>query len=112
MYTGTLLHVDPEGTDAFNAVLVGHKWWVLLPKDIYEFDNELSCDEKCSDVAKIGRENLQSEFDLDVSNLIWLKHILPQIRYHQIFSSLFTIFYIDHGQFETITSFIYIRNMV
>ena len=96
MYTGTLLHVDPEGTDAFNAVLVGHKWWVVLPKDIYEFDNELSCDEKCSDVAKIGRENLQSEFDLDVSNLIWLKHILPQIRYHQIFSSLFTIFYIDN----------------
>ena len=44
MYTGTLLHVDPQGTDAFNAVLVGHKWWVVLPKDIYEFDNELSCE--------------------------------------------------------------------
>ena len=82
MSSGTLLHVDPKGTDAFNALFVGHKWWVVLPKDIYEFDDELSCDEKCSDVATNGQENTQSEVDLDVSIVIWLKHILPQIRQH------------------------------
>ena len=80
MSSGTLLHVDPAGTDAFNALFVGHKWWVVLPKDIYEFDDELSCDEKCSDVVTNEQENTQSEVDLDVSNVIWLKHILPQIR--------------------------------
>ena len=80
MSSGALLHVDPEGSDAFNALFVGHKWWVLLPKDIYEFDDELSCDEKCSYVATNGHDNTQDEVDLDVSNVIWLKHILPQIR--------------------------------
>ena len=78
MSSGAKLHVDPEGSDAFNALFVGHKWWVVLPIDIYEFDDELSCDEKCSGVATNG----QSEVDLDVSIVIWLKHILPQIRQH------------------------------
>ena len=82
MSSGALLYVDPEGSDAFNALFVGHKWWVALPIDIYEFDDELSCDEKCLGVATNGQENTQSEVDLDVSIVIWLKHILPQIRQH------------------------------
>ena len=34
------MHVDPEYTDAFNALISGEKWWVSLPKDLYEFKND------------------------------------------------------------------------
>ena len=43
------MHVDPLSTDAFNALFRGHKWWVYLPSDLYEFEEELTCDESCSD---------------------------------------------------------------
>ena len=46
------MHIDPEVTDAFNALFSGHKWWVHLPKDVYEFNEELTCDPSCSDFVK------------------------------------------------------------
>ena len=80
---GTHMHVDPLSTDAFNALFRGHKWWVYLPSDIYEFDDELTCDQACSDfdnhydfyqpIVKESLINVQN-------NALWFSHILPQIR--------------------------------
>lgn len=68
------MHVDPLSTDAFNALFRGHKWWVYLPGDVYEFDEELTCDLTCSDYNKYeGLENMKK-------NALWFSHILPQIR--------------------------------
>ena len=64
------MHIDPEYTDAFNALIRGEKWWVSLPKDLYEFNDEFTCESQCS----VGL----NEF----SNIsIWYSHMLPQIRY-------------------------------
>ena len=77
------MHVDPLSTDAFNALFRGHKWWVYLPSDIYEFDDELSCDESCSDLDKyvnVTNPNLRENLIGDQKNALWFAHILPQIR--------------------------------
>ena len=81
---GTPMHLDPAVTDAFNALFVGHKWWVVLPKDLYEFEKEFTCDKECSDMPKhtFGANGHPSEDpDPDIANIIWYKHILPQLRY-------------------------------
>ena len=78
------MHLDPSVTDAFNALFLGHKWWVVLPKDLYEFDEEFTCDDECSDVPKTTQgleERSTEEPDTDIKNIIWYKHILPQLRY-------------------------------
>ena len=64
------MHIDPLLTDAFNALLSGAKWWVSLPKDLYEFKDELTCDNLCSDVPY----NFQSLVG------VWFIHIMPKIR--------------------------------
>ena len=66
------MHADPLYTDAFNALLKGVKWWVATPKDLYEFPNELTCLESCSEKVAVNYHN-------DVQ--LWYLHILPQIRY-------------------------------
>ena len=65
------MHIDPLLTDAFNALISGEKWWVSLPKDLYEFKDEFMCDSLCSDGSD------------DFLGLgVWFIHILPQIRYY------------------------------
>jgi len=39
-------HMDPYGTDAWNSVTHGHKWWVLYPPSVSE--GSVGCDEDCS----------------------------------------------------------------
>jgi len=45
------MHVNPEVTDANNTCISGHKWWVYLPKDLNEFEDEWTCDPICSDTS-------------------------------------------------------------
>ena len=77
------MHLDPSVTDAFNALFVGHKWWVVLPKDLYEFHKEFTCDINCSEIPKLRRgtnTHLGNPPDSDIKNIMWYKHILPQLR--------------------------------
>ena len=68
---GTPLHIDPIYTDAFNSLLKGEKWWVVLPKDLYEFSTELSCLDTCSETT-----------DFTNGVKLWYSHIFPQLRYN------------------------------
>ena len=80
---GTAMHVDPDSTDAFNALFRGHKWWVYFPSDIYEFDEELSCDEACSEFDNyegINNPKIKDSLMGTQRNALWFAHILPQIR--------------------------------
>ena len=69
------MHIDPLTTDAFNALFRGHKWWVIIPHNFYEFDDQLSCHEHCSDF-----EEHPNTLDSNQKNEMWFKHILPQLR--------------------------------
>ncbi|XP_059079459.1 uncharacterized protein LOC131877717 [Tigriopus californicus] len=64
--TGTHVHHDPELTDAWNALLYGHKAWVLFPADVYAEDYE--CDDFCS-----------PKFD-PLFAVSWWTHVVPQLR--------------------------------
>ena len=64
------MHVDPSHTDAFNGLIAGEKWWVSMPKDLYEFPDELTCSKSCSDNVK--------NFHHSVG--LWYMHVLPQLR--------------------------------
>ena len=79
---GTPVHVDPLSTDAFNALFRGHKWWVYFPSDVYEFDDELTCDKTCSDFDKHagGNNKTVKQPVANKKNALWFAHILPQIR--------------------------------
>lgn len=88
--TGTHVHHDPHLTDAWNALISGHKvktktfcnlsrkmykesanfsflkYWAILPNDVYAEHYE--CSEICSD-----------KFD-DLYSATWFSHVLPQLR--------------------------------
>ena len=77
------MHIDPISTDAFNALFRGHKWWVYLPKDVYEFEEELTCDAACSDFDQhthVNDKDLKNVLNLNHKHKLWLQNILPQIR--------------------------------
>ena len=74
------MHVDPFSTDAFNALFRGHKWWVYLPSDVYEFEEELTCDESCSDFDEYENSKNRESLMKEQHNSLWFAHILPQIR--------------------------------
>lgn len=65
------MHMDPLVTDAYNGLMSGHKWWTYLPKDFYEFMDELSCDKECSEAAVDGVHYTES----------WYNTIYPQLRW-------------------------------
>ncbi len=65
------MHMDPSVTDAYNSLVFGHKWWVCLPRDFYEFTDQWSCDKQCSD---------PDTEDIYLSEA-WFHTIYPQIRY-------------------------------
>ena len=65
------MHIDLDWTDAFNALIRGEKWWVSLPKDLYEFRDEYSCDPLCSEPFN----------NFHRVTGVWFTHIMPQIRY-------------------------------
>ena len=60
-YSGSLAHIDPHATDAWNSVVRGQKWWVLYPRTFSkrlqvkgreilgdDFDDDLECNDDCS----------------------------------------------------------------
>ena len=82
------MHVDPQLTDAFNALISGEKWWVSLPKDLYEFKDEFSCDESCSDPP--NNHHRQTG--------VWFIHIMPQIRQRIFFGQKLKSFLQKSGE--------------
>lgn len=67
------MHVDPLFTDAFNALVKGEKWWVSMPKDLYEFSEEFTCSKTCSErIAPVVNYNNDIK--------LWYLHMLPQLR--------------------------------
>ena len=66
------MHIDPLYTDAFNALIKGYKWWVSMPKDLYEFSDEFTCSKTCS--QRIASINYHNEVKL------WFLHMMPQLR--------------------------------
>ncbi len=71
MLPGTDFHIDPEVTDAYNALIYGKKWWVYLPKDYLDYEENLACDPSCSS-PMVNHTTVGG---------VWNTHILPQIRY-------------------------------
>ena len=52
-----------------------------MPTDVYEYETELSCDKSCSDLAQaVTTDDDHPVEDTDQHNMLWYKHILPQIR--------------------------------
>jgi len=50
--SGTFPHNDPISTDAWNSLVTGHKWWIIFPESVGEFDpngeESLTCSNSCS----------------------------------------------------------------
>jgi len=67
--TGTELHMDPHLSTAWNAVLSGYKWWVVLPAELHAKDYQ--CDPACSKASEVDRTMNTND---------WYAHILPQLR--------------------------------
>jgi JmjC domain, hydroxylase len=61
---GSLLHVDPKHTSAWNALVVGRKWWVLISPDADMFDQPNGLDCYQSSTVK-GNTCLEMSADFD-----------------------------------------------
>ena len=67
--TGSQLHIDPNLMGAWNLLLTGRKWWVVVPARIPV--KELTCDSACS----------HPMWAKDQGNVWpWFEHVLPQLR--------------------------------
>ena len=70
--TGAYPHTDPLGTDAWNSLISGHKWWIIYPSSLLSPDG-LTCNTKCSVpdstlqhwYASIGINSARSEYHLE-----------------------------------------------
>ena len=71
------MHIDPYVTDAYNALIFGHKWWTYLPKDLYEFKSDWTCDNSCSDRKASDIYGAEA----------WYHSIYPQMRLEKILSA-------------------------
>lgn len=45
--TGTMPHMDPVMTDAWNSLVSGHKWWIIYPSEL-EASEPVECQSDCS----------------------------------------------------------------
>ena len=66
------MHIDPFYTDAFNGLIMGDKWWISLPRDFYEYNEDFTCDKQCSEHS----EGINSHRNI----AMWYHYMLPQIR--------------------------------
>ena len=62
--------MDPSVTDAYNSLILGHKWWIHLSKDFYEFNLDWTCDPTCSSNHTDDMYNSEA----------WYNTIYPQMR--------------------------------
>jgi len=63
--SGTSIHIDPLGTNAWNASIKGHKLWLLLPPDIPRV------------IAK-GKEVMRKGDDDEA--IMYMKEIFPKLK--------------------------------
>ena len=65
--TGSQLHTDPNLMGAWNLLLTGRKWWVIIPAQLDAAP--FSCDTRCS-----------PSYAQDSNAWTWFNHILPQLK--------------------------------
>jgi len=65
--SGSKIHIDPDVMGAWNALILGRKWWVIVPSEIPFM--QLVCHPDCSP----GSKNPNHVWP-------WFSHILPQLR--------------------------------
>ena len=73
---GSNLHVDPTHTSAWNALITGEKWWVLISPDDSVTDNldNFNNDQNSScfnDTKKKSAKNFYDENDENLDTEIW-----------------------------------------
>lgn len=96
--TGTHPHMDPLGTDAWNSLISGHKWWVIYPSSLVSPDG-LMCKTECSApdltlqhwYGSIGINAARSEYPLEMKPFHVLQKpgetiYVPFGRVHSVFN--------------------------
>ena len=77
--------MDPSYTMAWNTVLRGRKWWVLLPPELPH--EQLECSRACS----------KPKLD-ELSPIAWFTHILPQLRGRKWYGNTVREFILREGE--------------
>ena len=67
--TGSQLHIDPNLMGAWNLLLTGRKWWVVIPSR--EQASHFSCDAACS--HPMWKDQQGNAWP-------WFENVLPQIQ--------------------------------